>query len=1192
MEIGKDQDLLYALTVFIAENLDLLDSVEQRLISLEKMSPDSEETKQFLNDIFRLFHSLKGGAASFDLNIIRDVTHQMENLLDYFRQHHIKVEPTHVDLMNQTCDFIKKSMVHVSKHYSDDVFLDESVVLIENTKIAVRNLEEKYSLTPRLKVEFKKVPGKIADDYVTGVINTSHFSKTQPLSEMKIIVTPEIKVQFAEESEKLLEEILVAMARLEGDQANQTNYDKECSLAFSSLRSFSSMSEFFGYREFSEFSRKLMIICDAVLNRRTDEIVSSCDLVISGTRELLNNLQKFRFFGDIEITIDASLRESIEALSNNFSPQVKITSKQESRNIVKQTSDNVKVFANLDDMKLELTPEMLQEFVNQSEEIFGNIKNGLQLIEKNPASIEKIERTIRDFHLYTGLAEFFGFPNLANSSKLCEVALFHLIKNPIKDSSAPLHAISSSLDDLINTTKAIVSSGGVDKDAPTSSKAEINTVLTDFQHKTEIRKLLLPTVTHEELFVSTDIEVFRSASSARINSLIEYAGSLEANPESVHLLENIAMEVQLLNDFVSSLLVSAKKQLPSRHPLQVLRILTQAVELFAGRIFNEETFGVSQSSVETLDQSVKEMQNLVDAFFLKKISVDFNRKLFSTLSINFMFFRESDIAFLDSLIKKFESVEYQTTENINEYIQGIENISLACQRLGREDLLNYAAFQKKLLNDFLQNPKSSFQTVFSELKKSFGEMLEKVAVIQKNPEIVCSVASSSPAAPTAFVQPELKTPSVASSTHPASAASTGSSVKGTLRVDEDKIDKLLTIIGEMFVTCESFGSLEKQLIYAPTLDFISQKMKEIGINLSKLTSDLEKGMMEVRLVPLRTFFQRLPRIVRDLSRQLGKNVRFEVRGEDCEVDKKTLEKITDPLLHILRNSVDHGIEMPEIRTQNGKDPEGVVSLNARIANDTIYFEIIDDGKGLNADVLKNKAIEKGILTPEKASQMTENEAFEIIFLPGFSTAEKVTDVSGRGVGMDVVKTNIQQLQGKVFIYSKLTKGSTFRIELPVQKLCLMIFHTLLVKSGEGLYLVPMDNVSNLSHIAKHDIHNYSDLRFANIFGKLYPMMFLEELLENINVSEVLSGLDNKKDISVVLLKTSCGELALAVDKFVSEERVVVKPLNIKFACTPLISGTAILGDGNIALVIEPEKLAGIFSSRFGDTNIPENIRLS
>jgi two-component system chemotaxis sensor kinase CheA len=312
------------------------------------------------------------------------------------------------------------------------------------------------------------------------------------------------------------------------------------------------------------------------------------------------------------------------------------------------------------------------------------------------------------------------------------------------------------------------------------------------------------------------------------------------------------------------------------------------------------------------------------------------------------------------------------------------------------------------------------------------------------------------------------------------------------------------------------------------------------------------------MLPVKTVFQRFPRLVRDLARSLGKEVQFAVEGEAIELDKTILEQIGDPLVHLVRNAVDHGLETPGERENQGKSPAGRVTMRAINQVGAVVIEVADDGRGLDAEALKRRAVEKGLLPGDAAASMSEMAAFQLIFLPGLTTAQKVTDVSGRGVGMDVVRNNIRNLQGTIAIHSKHGRGTTFSIKLPTS---LMISKGILVEAGSEEYVLPLGSIRDMVKIPSEDLHQYRGSRIVQIRGEVYSVFSLAELL----------GLQHQESAEVSIAIVEAGRLhyGLTVDRFVSEVEVIVKPLAGGLGDCREFQGAAIRGDGSVVLVLNP-----------------------
>ncbi len=381
----------------------------------------------------------------------------------------------------------------------------------------------------------------------------------------------------------------------------------------------------------------------------------------------------------------------------------------------------------------------------------------------------------------------------------------------------------------------------------------------------------------------------------------------------------------------------------------------------------------------------------------------------------------------------------------------------------------------------------------------------------------------------------------------------------TIRVDVKRLDQLMNLIGELVLAknrlIKIYNDVEERYEGEKFLEELNQVVSSISI----VTTDLQIAVMKTRMLPIGKVFNKFPRIVRDLSRDLHKKIKLIISGEDTELDKSIIEEIGDPLVHMIRNAVDHGIETPQERIKAGKPEEGTVWLKAYNEGNMIVIEIKDDGHGMDAEKLKQKAIEKGIITPSEAENMGDKEAFMLIFKPGFSTAAKVTSVSGRGVGMDVVKTNIEKLNGIIEVDSVKGKGSTFKLKIP---LTLAIIQALLVGSQEDLFAVPLSNVIETVRIVEEDIYTIEGKSVLKLRNEVLPLVNMAD------VFDVEKILEPEKYLYVVILGLGATKIGLIVDRFIGQEEIVIKSLGEFLKGLPGIAGATIRGDGRVTLIVD------------------------
>jgi two-component system chemotaxis sensor kinase CheA len=380
----------------------------------------------------------------------------------------------------------------------------------------------------------------------------------------------------------------------------------------------------------------------------------------------------------------------------------------------------------------------------------------------------------------------------------------------------------------------------------------------------------------------------------------------------------------------------------------------------------------------------------------------------------------------------------------------------------------------------------------------------------------------------------------------------------TIRIDTNRLDMVLNLSGEIGLAKNRLNCIRTDLLGGRTDSETMRSLDEAVSHLDLLVGDLQNAVMKTRMQPIGRLFQKYPRVARDLARQLGKNVELELTGEETELDKTMIEELSDPLIHLVRNAVDHGIELPEERAAVGKSEVSVLRLSAEQIGDHIVIKISDDGRGMRPDTLRRKAVEKGIIDAEAAANMDDKHALQLVFLPGFTTKDQISSVSGRGVGMDVVRTNINKLNGRIDIQSIVGQGSTFTISLP---LTLAILPVLVVKVGNQPFAVPLSMVREIIPIRPDDVQEVS--------GKP-TLLVRDEVLPIRSLSSMIGWPQPKPPAYGVLMQTTVTNVILAVDSFVGRDDVVMKPLDV--VKPKGVAGATLSGDGSVVLVLDMEKL--------------------
>ncbi|WP_233077995.1 chemotaxis protein CheA [Rheinheimera soli] len=430
------------------------------------------------------------------------------------------------------------------------------------------------------------------------------------------------------------------------------------------------------------------------------------------------------------------------------------------------------------------------------------------------------------------------------------------------------------------------------------------------------------------------------------------------------------------------------------------------------------------------------------------------------------------------------------------------------------------------------------------------------APVAKAPEPVKAAAAAAPKPAPAPVAAAPKDPDA----DPKAAAN---QPETTVRVDTKRLDQIMNMVGELVLVRNRLVSLSGSAQ--------NEEMSKAIANLDVVTADLQGAVMKTRMQPIKKVFGRFPRVVRDLARSLQKDINLVLEGEETDLDKNLVEALADPLVHLVRNSVDHGIEMPDVRVKAGKPRTGLVRLAASQAGDHILLTITDDGAGMDPEKLKAIAIKRGVLEPDAAARMSDTEAFNLIFAPGFSTKEQISDISGRGVGMDVVKTKITQLNGTVHINSKLGQGTLLEIKVP---LTLAILPTLMVIVGEQTFALPLATVNEIFHLDLAKTNNVDGQLTIVVRNKAIPLFYLEHWLVKGSSKKI-----KREQGHVVIVQIGTQQIGFVVDSLIGQEEVVIKPLDALLQGTPGMAGATITSDGGIALILDVPNLLKHYAKR-------------
>ena len=448
---------------------------------------------------------------------------------------------------------------------------------------------------------------------------------------------------------------------------------------------------------------------------------------------------------------------------------------------------------------------------------------------------------------------------------------------------------------------------------------------------------------------------------------------------------------------------------------------------------------------------------------------------------------------------------------------------------------------------------SEIDTVLAEeVKSDMLEKKEKMALVAEKPAAVQETAEAKPAA----------AENTAKKTQSATAKKTTSNkpvTSRTVRVDIEKLDALMNQVSELIIAKNSLVSIST----TEGGNFENQTFHEQIEYLERITTSLHESVMKVRMVPIESVVNKYPRMIRDLSRKLNKSMELYMSGEDTELDRTVVDQIGDPLQHLLRNSADHGLESAEVRKERGKPEKGAIYLNAFQEGNNVIIEVSDDGNGIDTEKVKEKAVERGVITPEQAENMSQKEVINLLFIPSFSMAKQITDISGRGVGLDVVRSNIEALGGDVEVSSTLGEGSKFTVRLP---LTLAIIQALMVEIRQEKYAIALGSIQNIEDIPVKDIRYVEAKEVIHLRGMVIPLIRMDKILDIEPLEE------DPESLTVVIVKKGDKYAGLVVDNLIGQQEIVIKSLGKFIKNNKMISGATILGDGEVALILDVNAL--------------------
>ena len=869
--------------------------------------------------------------------------------------------------------------------------------------------------------------------------------------------------------------------------------------------------------------------------------------------------------------------------------------------------------------------EVLMDFIAEAREHLETIEPNLLELEKNPEDTSLIDEIFRPMHSLKGAS---GFLNLQKMNKLAHKAeniLDEMRKGNLKNTPEIMDVILAATDALRQMLDNLEESGEegdveiepiietienlLKGEMPTSSVEEVETSEKGTEGEDKGYLLTINSPEHLSDFLEevednienlnklmVDIEKEPERSEEIIQDIFRYFHNLKGNSGLIGYKEfyDLTHKAEsLLNYFRQN-----KEKIPS----DILDLLLKTLDLLEEMVeaIDQETGLVTPPDLKGLPQELeKAISRLTGSVEGEKGELDTTSDE-EGASQEDMEVDDEDLAiFIETVRQQFDNIKLALTtlekepEN-RDYIDGLyralNSLKNACEYMDLEECAKYAS-QTAVLVDQGRNMEGGFDTLLSILSQEteileemINKEIDKLKKSQAEKEVSQEEEKEEPkkeekekkaeedkeSKEVEEIREEIQKGKVEKkeqATTKKDQKTQKIKTSSTIRVDHEKLDHLMNLIGELIINRNRFVMLTRQLEENRDISEMIQDFYETTDALGRISDDLQDTIMQVRMIPIRTVFSRFPRLVRDLSRKSGKKIDLIIEGEDTELDKSLVELIGDPILHLIRNAVDHGQETPEERIAAGKPEVGKVWLRAFHEGNSVMIEVEDDGRGIDPEKVKKKAIEKGLITPEEAEKMDDREAIELIFAPGFSTAEKVTDVSGRGVGMDVVRNNIKSLNGNVFVHSEVGKGTKFTLSLP---LTLAIIEALLVEVGNNTYAIPLDAVSETTKIDSSKIYEVNRRKTTTLRGEVVGLVELGEVLG------VTNGSGEERDIlPLVIISVNERKLGLIVDRLLHRQEIVIKSMGEYLGDIHGFAGATILGDGRVILILDPNEIMSI-----------------
>lgn len=1092
---------------FIVEAEEHLEEMEALLLRLMQQTDDLE----VLNDIFRPIHTIKGGAQYIGLEKISQLAHRLEDLLDQLRDGSRASNDEIVETLITATDRIKLLVAELEANQSEDSPVDD---LLESISVWT---EGRAGAEVPVATQVRAAPGVTEEEALP--ISVSAYGAEED-KELYDIFEGHLQEHFSE---------MVSVL-------NQITAGGETStLLEQSLNVLEQMRSSANYMDYVDLVQRYQIwkndLQNALMQANAGEVIQ-IDSLFANMQELA---ELFPVLKDVVLTVTGTVTPSQAEEKIDVSEEV-------AREFAERESTEEPAVFTEDEAAGDIELSLLPDFVIETDEHLDEMEALLLQLMQQPDNRNVLNDIFRPIHSIKGSAQYIGLAKVSRLSHVLEDLLDLLREGKLESSFEIVELLiaardrilqlnielkasqqeKSEVDDLVEFLAGLLPGA---TPAPEEAAAEV------------VMEMPLPTVETRGRSPLSSVPYQEDEDKELFNIFIAYLQ--EQYEEIVNLLQDVAGGVDQVA-ILDACSAVVDKMTSSANYMDYLD-LVQRYKIWQNEInrARNDLQGGTETSLAFIQHNIDELAALFPQLQNTGAAVAEEEEPSIKVVVN-----EPVVGGLEDTLAKKSSTDR----------------TAAAQSVAAFDEQLFKTLAGALENSMPGGTRDEYET----LNQIFDEL---VCGDEEKKEVVATAAAASP------VKSMVTKEKTAGATEAKKRESAESKIRKSVRVDADKIDTLMNQVGELVVDRSYFFQLmtEMRNLQRHLKDTLGLEQKEVKMlrtftyrlgeaiaSLGRTSNDLQEGVMKMRMLPISQIFNRYPRLVHDLTRNSDKKVNLVVKGEDTELDRMIVEELSDPLIHIIRNAVDHGLESGAERQAKGKDSEATLVLEAYQESNHIVIEVTDDGKGIDPEKIRQKAIEKGLYTAEEMARFSRNEIIALIMTAGFSTADKITGTSGRGVGMDVVKKNIEKLNGTLEIDSKVGVGTQMRLKIP---LTLAIIHALMVRVRDDLYTIPLANVDETVRIFKDETSTVEGVEVIHLRGETLPIFRLSTLFGQ-------QRADDRDKSFVVIVSVGGTRTGFVVDELLGQEEVVIKPLADYVQDKSGFSGATIIGDGRISLILD------------------------